>query len=148
MENISDDVIVGRCLAILKGIFGSSAVPQVSKWVGADGDLGFRLTQDLTFSLKLQHSFLVKTLSAQMRGVCWVYMNANAWRSCPKCGIQKSPQYVSWGIEKAVGCISRLALSVVSACGITPPSAPHLLDSVQTPLGKSERTLLVLFSVL
>lgn len=29
MENISDDVIVGRCLAILKGIFGSSAVPQV-----------------------------------------------------------------------------------------------------------------------
>lgn len=31
MENISDDVIVGRCLAILKGIFGSSAVPQVSK---------------------------------------------------------------------------------------------------------------------
>ncbi len=30
MENISDDVIVGRCLAILKGIFGSSAVPQVS----------------------------------------------------------------------------------------------------------------------
>lgn len=31
MENISDDVIVGRCLAILKGIFGSSAVPQVSR---------------------------------------------------------------------------------------------------------------------
>lgn len=31
MENISDDVIVGRCLAILKGIFGSSAVPQVCK---------------------------------------------------------------------------------------------------------------------
>lgn len=31
MENISDDVIVGRCLAILKGIFGSSAVPQVRK---------------------------------------------------------------------------------------------------------------------
>lgn len=29
MENISDDVIVGRCLAILKGIFGSSSVPQV-----------------------------------------------------------------------------------------------------------------------
>lgn len=33
MENISDDVIVGRCLAILKGIFGSSAVPQVSRQV-------------------------------------------------------------------------------------------------------------------
>lgn len=32
MENISDDVIVGRCLAILKGIFGSSAVPQVHNW--------------------------------------------------------------------------------------------------------------------
>lgn len=31
MENISDDVIVGRCLAILKGIFGSSAVPQVRR---------------------------------------------------------------------------------------------------------------------
>lgn len=31
MENISDDVIVGRCLAILKGIFGSSAVPQVQQ---------------------------------------------------------------------------------------------------------------------
>ena len=31
MENISDDVIVGRCLAILKGIFGSSAVPQVGQ---------------------------------------------------------------------------------------------------------------------
>ena len=33
MENISDDVIVGRCLAILKGIFGSSSVPQVHKFV-------------------------------------------------------------------------------------------------------------------
>lgn len=33
MENISDDVIVGRCLAILKGIFGSSAVPQVSEHI-------------------------------------------------------------------------------------------------------------------
>lgn len=32
MENISDDVIVGRCLAILKGIFGSSAVPQVNSY--------------------------------------------------------------------------------------------------------------------
>uniref|UniRef100_A0A665W9I8 Lysine-specific histone demethylase n=1 Tax=Echeneis naucrates TaxID=173247 RepID=A0A665W9I8_ECHNA len=37
MENISDDVIVGRCLAILKGIFGSSSVPQpketvVTRW--------------------------------------------------------------------------------------------------------------------
>lgn len=40
MENISDDVIVGRCLAILKGIFGSSAVPQVSKRGGAGRDLG------------------------------------------------------------------------------------------------------------
>lgn len=48
MENISDDVIVGRCLAILKGIFGSSAVPQVSKWVGASGDQEFTLNQGLT----------------------------------------------------------------------------------------------------
>lgn len=36
MENISDDVIVGRCLAILKGIFGSSAVPQVSQHSSSD----------------------------------------------------------------------------------------------------------------
>lgn len=36
MENISDDVIVGRCLAILKGIFGSSAVPQVRKLASDD----------------------------------------------------------------------------------------------------------------
>lgn len=36
MENISDDVIVGRCLAILKGIFGSSAVPQVCEWTSKD----------------------------------------------------------------------------------------------------------------
>uniref|UniRef100_A0A1B0DPS1 Amine oxidase domain-containing protein n=1 Tax=Phlebotomus papatasi TaxID=29031 RepID=A0A1B0DPS1_PHLPP len=28
MENVSDDVIVGRCIAVLKGIFGNSAVPQ------------------------------------------------------------------------------------------------------------------------
>lgn len=31
MENVSDDVIVGRCIAVLKGIFGNSAVPQVSQ---------------------------------------------------------------------------------------------------------------------
>lgn len=30
MENVSDDVIVGRCIAVLKGIFGNTAVPQVS----------------------------------------------------------------------------------------------------------------------
>lgn len=30
MENVSDDVIVGRCIAVLKGIFGNNAVPQVS----------------------------------------------------------------------------------------------------------------------
>ena len=29
MENVSDDVIVGRCIAVLKGIFGNSNVPQV-----------------------------------------------------------------------------------------------------------------------
>lgn len=37
MENVSDDVIVGRCIAVLKGIFGVSAVPQpketvVTRW--------------------------------------------------------------------------------------------------------------------
>ena len=31
MENVSDDVIVGRCIAVLKGIFGNSAVPQVRR---------------------------------------------------------------------------------------------------------------------
>lgn len=29
MENVSDDVIVGRSLVVLKGIFGNNAVPQV-----------------------------------------------------------------------------------------------------------------------
>lgn len=37
MENVSDDVIVGRCIAVLKGIFGNTAVPQpketvVTRW--------------------------------------------------------------------------------------------------------------------
>lgn len=32
MENVSDDVIVGRCIAVLKGIFGNSAVSQVMKF--------------------------------------------------------------------------------------------------------------------
>ena len=32
MENVSDDVIVGRCIAVLKGIFGNNAVPQVGVW--------------------------------------------------------------------------------------------------------------------
>lgn len=37
MENVSDEVIVGRCLAVLKGIFGNAAVPQpkesvVTRW--------------------------------------------------------------------------------------------------------------------
>jgi lysine-specific histone demethylase 1 len=30
MENISDDIIIGRCLAVLRGIFGNSQVPQVN----------------------------------------------------------------------------------------------------------------------
>lgn len=37
MEGVSDDVIVGRCLAVLKGIFGANTVPQpketvVTRW--------------------------------------------------------------------------------------------------------------------
>ncbi|KAF2344070.1 Amine oxidase, partial [Trinorchestia longiramus] len=28
MENVADDVIVGRCLAVLKGIFGNNVVQQ------------------------------------------------------------------------------------------------------------------------
>lgn len=35
MENVSDDVIVGRCIAVLKGIFGNTQVPQV----GSSGGL-------------------------------------------------------------------------------------------------------------
>jgi len=31
MENVTDDIIIGRCLAVLRGIFGNSQVPQVSK---------------------------------------------------------------------------------------------------------------------
>ena len=27
MENVSDDVIVGRCIEVLRGIFGSANVP-------------------------------------------------------------------------------------------------------------------------
>jgi hypothetical protein len=29
MENVSDDVIIGRCLVVMRGIFGANAVPQV-----------------------------------------------------------------------------------------------------------------------
>ena len=37
MENVSDDVIVGRCIAVLKGIFGDANVPTpketvVTRW--------------------------------------------------------------------------------------------------------------------
>lgn len=37
MENVSDDVIVGRCINVLKGIFGNAGVPQpketvVTRW--------------------------------------------------------------------------------------------------------------------
>lgn len=37
MENVSDDVVVGRCIAVLKGIFGNGSVPQpketvVTRW--------------------------------------------------------------------------------------------------------------------
>ena len=37
MENVGDDVIVGRCMAVLKGIFGNNAVPTpketlVTRW--------------------------------------------------------------------------------------------------------------------
>ena len=33
MENVSDDVIIGRSIAVLKGIFGNNAVPQVRQVV-------------------------------------------------------------------------------------------------------------------
>jgi len=31
MENVSDEVIVGRCITVLRGIFGDDAVPHVSQ---------------------------------------------------------------------------------------------------------------------
>lgn len=31
MENISDDLIIARCITVLRGIFGNSQVPQVVK---------------------------------------------------------------------------------------------------------------------
>lgn len=31
MENISDDLIIARCITVLRGIFGNSQVPQVAK---------------------------------------------------------------------------------------------------------------------
>lgn len=69
MENISDDVIVGRCLAILKGIFGSSAVPQVSKrGGGSQGSGAIRLQQSL-MDLQSQHRFLVRAVSARIKCV-------------------------------------------------------------------------------
>jgi lysine-specific histone demethylase 1 len=42
MENVSDDVIVGRCIAVLKGIFGNSAVPQVSQLEPSTLPLSYR----------------------------------------------------------------------------------------------------------
>jgi hypothetical protein len=71
MENISDDVIVGRCLAILKGIFGSSAVPQV--WEGASGRAGIQLATELGFWLSccLQLKFLTRIfLPCQDEDMC------------------------------------------------------------------------------
>lgn len=71
MENISDDVIVGRCLAILKGIFGSSAVPQVCKWVDKQG---FSLQLKLRFALK----FAAYVLDiCQYGDMCGVDLNFN-----------------------------------------------------------------------
>lgn len=98
--------------------------------------------------LELQHRFLVRTVSARI--VCWVYINANVQSSCPKYGIEKSPQYMGQGIEKAICRISLLVLSVVSACGIIPtPNSPTTFQTKwPTPQGKSQENLLVLFSVI
>ena len=35
METVTDAVIVGRCIAVLKGIFGTSGVPRVGNEGGA-----------------------------------------------------------------------------------------------------------------
>ncbi len=31
MENVNDDIVIGRVMAVLRGIFGNSQVPQVTK---------------------------------------------------------------------------------------------------------------------
>lgn len=45
MENVSDDVIVGRCIAVLKGIFGNTAVPQVSRGAALSNRYCFLIPQ-------------------------------------------------------------------------------------------------------
>jgi [histone H3]-N6,N6-dimethyl-L-lysine4 FAD-dependent demethylase len=51
MENIGDDVIIVRSIAVLKGILGNNAVPQVS-----NVDTFFRVT---TVPVYLWHSFVI-----------------------------------------------------------------------------------------
>jgi lysine-specific histone demethylase 1 len=34
LEAVADEIIVGRCVAVLKGIFGSGNVPQVRNTIG------------------------------------------------------------------------------------------------------------------
>jgi len=43
MENVSDDVIVGRCIAVLKGIFGNNSVPQVNYFEASEHNVLYDL---------------------------------------------------------------------------------------------------------
>lgn len=49
MENVSDDVIVGRSIAVLKSIFGNNAVPQVGKLQDSVMFYGLGLNHCITF---------------------------------------------------------------------------------------------------
>lgn len=53
------------------------------------GDLGFGQKTCLTYSLKLQHRYLVRTVSAGIGKCVWIYVNANVWRSCLGVGFRK-----------------------------------------------------------
>lgn len=67
MENVSDDVIVGRCIAVLKGIFGNTAVPVpketvVTRWRAdpwSRGKIKINSTEFLTLSSFPESLFFV-----------------------------------------------------------------------------------------
>lgn len=52
------------------------------------GDLGFGQKTCLTYS-KLQHRYLVRTVSVGIGKCVWIYVNANVWRSCLGVGFRK-----------------------------------------------------------
>lgn len=55
MENVSDDVIIGRSIAVLKGIFGNNAVPQVIN----SGESLYKTLSLLVSSLYLYYNLII-----------------------------------------------------------------------------------------